>query len=117
VQAGRIVRRKTSPRRTMIFFLEINAMILSPLFVEAWHAVEFRRTLLDFIIDVKLTRENPRLNGFNCFESRSPSPLTPPASPESASGGRWRAGLILSPPRDKLGICDKGEEILAELSA
>ena len=55
----------------MMFFLEINAMILSPLFVEAWYAVDFRRTLLDFIIDVKLTRENPRLNRFNCFESRS----------------------------------------------
>jgi hypothetical protein len=47
----------------MMFFLEINAMILSPLFVEAWHAVDFRRTLLDFIIDDKLTRENPRLSG------------------------------------------------------
>ena len=47
----------------MMFFLEINAMILSPLFVEAWYAVDFRRTLLDFIIDVKPTRENPRLNG------------------------------------------------------
>jgi hypothetical protein len=66
VQAGWIVRRKTSPRRTwmgMMFFLEINAMILSPLFVEAWYAVDFRRTLLDFIIDVKPTRANPRLNG------------------------------------------------------
>jgi len=66
VQAGWIVRRKTSPRRTwmgMMFFLEINAMILSPLFVEAWHAVDFRRTLLYFIIDDKLARENPRLNG------------------------------------------------------
>jgi hypothetical protein len=66
VQAGWIVRRKTSPRRTwmgMMFFLEINVMILSPLFVEVWHAVDFRRTLLGFIIDDKLTRENPRLNG------------------------------------------------------
>jgi hypothetical protein len=61
VQAGRIVRRKTSPRRTwmnMMFFLEINAMISSPLFVEVWHAVDFRRTLLDLIIDVKLTRKD-----------------------------------------------------------
>ena len=46
-----------------MFFLEINAMILSPLFVEAWHAVDFRRTLLDFIKDDKLTRENLCLNG------------------------------------------------------
>ena len=44
----------------MMFFLEINVMILSPLFVEVfWHAVDFRRTLLGFIIDVKLIRENP----------------------------------------------------------
>ena len=49
----------------MMFFLEINVMILSPLFVEVWHAVDFRRTLLGFIIDDKLTRENPRLKGFN----------------------------------------------------
>ena len=77
----------------MMFFLEINAMILSPLFVEAWHAVDFRRTLLDFIIDDKLTRENPRLSGFNCFESRSVCdndhryciPLFPP--PEAALPG------------------------------
>jgi hypothetical protein len=47
----------------MMFFLEINVMILSPLFVEVWHAVDFRRTLLGFTIDVKRTRENPRLNG------------------------------------------------------
>jgi hypothetical protein len=62
VQAGRIVRRKTSPRRAwmgMMFFLEINAMISSPLFVEVWHTVDFRRTPLVLVIDVKLTRENP----------------------------------------------------------
>jgi hypothetical protein len=29
---------------------------------EAWHPVDFRRTLLDFIIDVKPARENPCLN-------------------------------------------------------
>jgi hypothetical protein len=57
----------------MMFFLEINAMILSPLFVEAWHAVDFRRTLLDFIIDDKLTRGNPRLSGlyFKCSSENS----------------------------------------------
>ncbi len=37
----------------MMFFLEINVMILSPLFVEVLHAVEFRRTLLDLCKDVK----------------------------------------------------------------
>ena len=37
----------------MMFFLEINVMVLSPLFVEVWHAVEFRRTLLDLCKDVK----------------------------------------------------------------
>ena len=57
----------------MMFFLEINVMILSPLFVEVWHAVDFRRTLLSFIIDVKLIRENQRLNGlyFKCSSENS----------------------------------------------
>jgi len=30
--------------------------------VEAWHPVDFRRTLLDLIIDVKPARENSCLN-------------------------------------------------------
>ena len=47
----------------MMFFLEINVMILSPQFVEVLHAAEFRRTLLEFFKDVKYKQGNLCLNG------------------------------------------------------